>query len=47
MCEGHDPPLEYYQQWLAALEQLAVTMGLVTAEELDRRTGEIAASEKH
>ena len=33
----------YYERWLAALETLAVSGGLVTDEELDLRTGEYAS----
>jgi nitrile hydratase accessory protein len=42
-----DAEPEYYQQWFAALEDLAVSFGFVTEEELDRRTQEIASSEEH
>lgn len=41
--DRQDPPSDYYQQWFAALEQLALAMGLVTSEELDRRAGEIGS----
>ena len=34
--QGSEP--EYYRQWFAALEDLAVSFGYVTEEELDRRT---------
>ena len=33
-------PTSYYEQWLAALETLAVGKGFLTTEELDRRTAE-------
>ena len=33
----------YYEQWLAALEKLALEKGFVTGEELDRRTDEFAS----
>ena len=42
-----DPEPEYYQQWFAALEDLAVSFGLVTEEELDRRAKEIASDQEH
>ena len=42
-----DPEPEYYQQWFAALEDLAVSFGFVTEEELDPRTRELAPSEEH
>lgn len=35
-----DETWNYYQQWLAAFEKLALARGLVSAEELDRRTEE-------
>ncbi len=35
-----DPSWEYYEQWLAAFERLVVDRGIVTPEELDRRTEE-------
>ena len=41
-----DAEPEYYQQWFAALEDLAVSFRFVTEEELDRRTQEIAYSEE-
>ncbi|HEY7492489.1 MAG TPA: hypothetical protein VIH59_15445 [Candidatus Tectomicrobia bacterium] len=31
-------PSSYYERWLAALETLAITKGMVTRQELDRRT---------
>ena len=50
-CFGPIQPEEnepvFHSPWEARAFGMAVTMGLVTAEELDRRTGEIAASEKH
>jgi nitrile hydratase accessory protein len=36
----HDETWEYYEQWLAAFEALAVTRGLITKTELDARTVE-------
>ena len=36
----------YYERWLAALEKLAVSQGLVSHEELDLRTGEYASGER-
>ena len=33
----------YYEQWLAALEKLALEKGLLTREELERRTDELAS----
>ncbi|NRG16243.1 nitrile hydratase accessory protein [Rhizobiales bacterium] len=41
--KGHsvdDQSWEYYEQWLRAFERLAVSRGLVSAEEIDRRTEE-------
>lgn len=36
----------YYEQWLAALERLALDKGMVTREELDQRTEEIISGER-
>ena len=41
-----DVPSAYYERWLAALEMLAVSEGLVSQEELDLRTGEYASGER-
>lgn len=41
-----DKSWEYYEQWLAALERLAIEKGMVTAEELDKRTEEIVSGER-
>ena len=41
-----DVPSEYYQRWLAALETLAVSEGLVSQEELDLRAEEYASGER-
>ena len=38
-----DTESRYYQQWLAALEDLVRDRGLVTAEEIEARTEEFAA----
>ncbi|SEG66760.1 nitrile hydratase accessory protein [Methylobacterium sp. 190mf] len=35
-----DPTWNYYQQWLAAFEQLALDKGLIDPRELDQRTEE-------
>ena len=45
--EQQDAEPEYHQQWFAALEDLAMSSGFVTEEELDRKTQEIASSEEH
>ena len=36
----------YYGRWLAAMEQVLLKRGLVTAEELDVRTAEYASGER-
>ncbi len=41
-----DVPSAYYERWLAALEKLAVSAGLVSQEELGLRTGEYASGER-
>ncbi len=38
------PSSTYYEQWLTALESLAVQRGLITAEELNQRTDEFESS---
>jgi nitrile hydratase accessory protein len=40
------PDDPYYERWLAALERVLVEQGLVTPEELDRRTAEYASGER-
>ncbi len=40
-----DPEWDYYQRWLLALERQVFASGLVTEEELDRRTREILEAE--
>jgi nitrile hydratase accessory protein len=44
-----DPDLgdTYYHHWLAALEQLVATKGLVTGDELARRKGEWAEAARN
>ena len=37
----------YYQRWLAALEELALNKGLLTAEELEQRAQQLAAEDNH
>ena len=37
----------YYQRWLAALEELALSKGLLTAEELEQRAQQLAAEDNH
>ena len=36
----------YYEQWLASLERLLLAKGIVTAEQLDRRTQEYESGER-
>ena len=36
----------YYEQWLAALEKLAISRGMVSKEELDARTEEFASGQQ-
>ncbi|WP_158275567.1 nitrile hydratase accessory protein [Maritimibacter sp. 55A14] len=36
----------YYEQWLTALEKLAIENGMVTKEEVDKRTEEISSGER-
>ena len=37
----------YYQRWLAALEELALSKGLLTAEDLEQRAQQLAAEDNH
>ena len=37
----------YYQRWLAALEELALNKGFVSAQELDQRAELLAAEDDH
>ncbi len=37
--EEAGPPSGYYDRWLSAMERLLLQRGLVTPEELERRTG--------
>jgi nitrile hydratase accessory protein len=39
-------PSGYYERWLAALEQLSIERGLITAAELDARTAEYASGQR-
>ena len=39
------PSSTYYEQWLAALERLAVERGLITSEELNQRTDEVVSAD--
>jgi nitrile hydratase accessory protein len=43
---GRGPDAPYYESWLAALERVLVERGLVTPEELERRTAEYASGER-
>ena len=44
MSEGYPTEPAYYERWLAALEELAISNHLTTKDELDRRMAEFAAS---
>ena len=37
----------YYQRWLAALEELALKKGFVSAQELEKRAQQLAAEDDH
>ena len=39
-------PSGYYNRWLSAMERLLLQRGLVTSEELDRRTRELASGRR-
>jgi nitrile hydratase accessory protein len=42
-AERHDRDSTYYERWYATLEKLATASGLVTQEEIDHRTAELAS----
>lgn len=42
-AEEHGDTSGYYERWLASFERLLLETGIVTAEELDTRTGEYVA----
>jgi nitrile hydratase accessory protein len=44
--EGMNREAVYYQQWLTALERLVLEKGLVSREEIDRRTAEFATGDR-
>jgi nitrile hydratase accessory protein len=46
-AEQSGDPSTYYQRWLAALEELALTKGLVSAGELEQRAQTLAAEDDH
>jgi nitrile hydratase accessory protein len=41
--QEHDEPWHYYERWLAALERLLVEKGLLSQEEIEVRTAEVAS----
>ena len=43
--EGEPDKPVYYESWLAALEELAISKQLTTQDELDRRMEELAGSQ--
>jgi nitrile hydratase accessory protein len=45
-AENDGVPSTYYERWLASLEKLIITRGLVTSAELDRRTAEYLSGER-
>ncbi|WP_424988330.1 nitrile hydratase accessory protein [Microbulbifer sp. S227A] len=42
----NDESWVYYEQWLAALENLAIQKGMVTKDEIDQRTDEITSGKR-
>ena len=42
-AEPNNDPSSYYARWIASLEELVVTKGLISREQLDVRTAECAA----
>jgi nitrile hydratase accessory protein len=45
-ADATNDPSTYYERFLAAFERLALARGLVTPDELERRTGEYASGER-
>lgn len=45
-ADATDDPATYYERFLTAFERLAVAKGLVTQEELDKRTAEYVSGER-
>ena len=45
-AERAGAPSTYYERWLAALEKLAISRGIVSAQELDARTTEYASGQR-
>jgi nitrile hydratase accessory protein len=41
--QEHEAPWNYYERWLAALEKLLVEKGLLSQEEIELRTAEVAS----
>ena len=46
-AEQSDDSSTYYQRWLAALEELALKKGLVSAGELEQHAEQLAAEDDH
>jgi nitrile hydratase accessory protein len=42
----HEEPWNYYERWLAALERLLVEKGLLSQEEIELRTAEVASGSR-
>ena len=45
-ADASNDPSTYYERFLAAFERLALARGLITRDELDRRTEEYASGER-
>ncbi|MBV7327187.1 nitrile hydratase accessory protein [Chloroflexi bacterium TSY] len=46
-AESDDEPSTYYESWLAALEELLITNGLVTSHEIERIVQKQALHDTH
>ena len=46
-AEQAQGPSSYYERWLASLGKLAIAKGLISAEELETRTAELASTGHH
>lgn len=46
-AESSDVESTYYERWLASLVRLAIAMGLISEDELENKTHEIAETDDH
>jgi nitrile hydratase accessory protein len=46
-AESSNVDSTYYERWLASLERLAIAKGLISEDELERKTHEITEADDH